>query len=56
MQASVVILTSGHAGLFIKPELIAGRTHKCETFDNEPLSDSEDFEIMKLEVPKCYVR
>jgi hypothetical protein len=37
-------------GLWIDNELSRGRTHACDTFNNEPLSDITDFEIRKIEV------
>lgn len=37
-------------GLYIKGDLTAGYSTKCETFENEILSTSEDFEIDLIEL------
>ncbi|VDD97785.1 unnamed protein product [Enterobius vermicularis] len=41
----------GHYGLWLDADLNKGRSLRCETFDNEPLSDGEDFRVQFLE---CY--
>jgi len=46
----ISIGSGGNTGLFIRKDLVEGRTYKCETFDNEPLTDTTDFTIMKLEL------
>ena len=37
-------------GLLIYEDFLLGRTGKCETFDNEPLSGTEEFKISDFEV------
>jgi len=43
----------GHYGLWLDPDLNGGRTQKCDTFENLPLTagpgDGGDFEIFQLE-------
>lgn len=40
----------GHFGLWIDGELLHGRTQRCATFENEPLTSHEDFMIADVEV------
>ncbi|XP_007552934.1 nuclear receptor coactivator 7 isoform X2 [Poecilia formosa] len=40
----------GHLGLWLDGELYRGTTTKCATFNNQPLSAREDFNIHSLEV------
>lgn len=40
----------GHFGLWLCGDLIRGRSQRCETFDNDLLSSTEDFFIDELEV------
>ncbi len=40
----------GNYSLFIQKELLKGRTFKNCTFNNDPLTTSNDFEIQYLEV------
>ncbi|CAM9097268.1 unnamed protein product [Lampetra planeri] len=40
----------GHLGLWLDAELYRGSTTKCATFNNQPLSDQQDFTIHSLEV------
>ena len=37
-------------GLMIKQDLNEGSTHTCDTYASQPLSISEDFQIMEIEV------
>merc|ERR1711957_797627 len=37
-------------GLVIEDGFSCGRTGKCDTFDNDPLIDGEQFEVLKFEV------
>lgn len=37
-------------GLTVEDNFSVGRSGKCETFDNEPLSTAEEFHILDLEV------
>ncbi len=37
-------------GLWLDRELNHGRTQNCQTYDNEPLTKSEDFMIKAVEV------
>jgi hypothetical protein len=43
---------SGAFGLWLDDDLYRGRTQRCETFDNDPLTDglAEDFTVRCLEV------
>ncbi|XP_015228835.1 PREDICTED: nuclear receptor coactivator 7-like isoform X1 [Cyprinodon variegatus] len=40
----------GHLGLWLDEELYRGTTTKCATFNNQPLSAQQDFNIHNLEV------
>nr|XP_020445063.1 nuclear receptor coactivator 7-like isoform X2 [Monopterus albus] len=40
----------GHLGLWLDAELYRGTTTKCATFNNQPLSTQQDFNIHSLEV------
>ncbi|CAG5928066.1 unnamed protein product [Menidia menidia] len=40
----------GHLGLWLDAELYRGTTTKCATFNNQPLSSQQDFNIHSLEV------
>ncbi|XP_027895906.1 nuclear receptor coactivator 7 isoform X3 [Xiphophorus couchianus] len=40
----------GHLGLWLDGELYRGTTTKCATFNNQPLSTQQDFNIHSLEV------
>jgi len=40
---------SGAFGLWLDDSLYRGRTDRCDTFDNEPLTDCPDFIIDCLE-------
>lgn len=40
----------GHLGLWLDAELYRGTTTKCATFNNQPLSAQQDFNIHSLEV------
>lgn len=37
-------------GLYIDCSLVKGSSHTCETYLNKPLSETEHFDIAKLEV------
>jgi len=39
----------GKFGIWLDADLNQGRTHACSTFDNQPLSSTEDFTLNKLE-------
>ncbi|CAL4062975.1 unnamed protein product, partial [Meganyctiphanes norvegica] len=39
----------GHFGLWLDGDLYQGRTQSCKTFDNPPMTDSEDFVIKTVE-------
>lgn len=41
---------SGRFGLWLDGDLYHGRTQRCDTFFNEPLTNSEDFLIRHIEV------
>lgn len=43
-------LCSGKLGLWLNAELYRGTTTKCATFNNQPLSTQQDFNIHSLEV------
>ncbi|XP_034017817.1 nuclear receptor coactivator 7 isoform X2 [Thalassophryne amazonica] len=40
----------GHLGLWLDAELYRGTTTKCATFNNQPLSTQQDFNVHSLEV------
>ena len=40
-------------GLFVKGDLMSGKSNYCETFDNEVLSSEGDFEIRFIEIWGC---
>lgn len=44
------LLCSGQLGLWLDAELYRGTTTKCATFNNQPLSAQQDFNIHSLEV------
>ena len=41
--------SAGHYGLYLDAELNHGRTQRCATFDNDLLTDAEDFQIAQVE-------
>ena len=43
------VLLSGHWGLTVDESLDRGRSDKCLTFDNEPLTPAKDFTVKALE-------
>ncbi|THD24687.1 hypothetical protein D915_004594 [Fasciola hepatica] len=42
--------SQGHSALHLDDVLLHGRTDSCDTFDNEPLSESRDFVVSDLEI------
>eukprot|EP01080_Neovahlkampfia_damariscottae_P003554 gene3554-6289_t len=40
----------GKTGLYIDDELLMGNSEKCQTFDNEPLCDTNSFMIYSVEI------
>ena len=42
-------LSRGVFGIWFDGDLYHGRTHKCDTFNNEMLTSSEDFVVKALE-------
>jgi hypothetical protein len=41
--------SGGHYGLWLDADLNHGRTQPCDTFNNDPLTDHEDFIIEGVE-------
>ena len=37
----ILLLSDGHYGLYVGASLLEGTTHRCPTFDNEPLAKGE---------------
>ena len=40
----------GNNGLVIDQSLTEGHTNRCDTFNNEPLSVNQDFQISSIEI------
>ncbi|MBN3301931.1 OXR1 protein, partial [Amia calva] len=45
---------SGHFGLWLDENLYLGRSSSCSTFNNSPLSKTDDFRVMEIEVWTFY--
>ena len=45
----VLLFSSGSFGLWLDSDLYHGRTQKCDTFENDVLSQTEDFVLKAIE-------